>query len=143
MDPADFVQPLVGQIVSSAWRGAGTAIFVEVGPLAEGPSRTRHPRGKVGSIGIEWSWRVEDGHRILLGSFSEDQWINELPGLLKGLNIRGISFFGMLPEIEVQLSDGTKLVSFSTVEGDPQWSIRIGKSWLSVRSGKFVFGGAA
>ena len=60
-----IVEELHGQKVTHIWRGAGTAIFLELGNLAK--SKNNHLSGEF-TISIEWSWRLENHHSILLGS---------------------------------------------------------------------------
>ena len=136
--PIDFARELVGAQVSLAWRGAGTAIFLELGKL-EDSDEHRTPRGSLGCIGIEWSWRIEQGDSIIVGSFSEDEQIQIVPELLNSLLVEGVSFFGRIPEIEIQLSKDIRLLSFSTVDAGPQWSIRVAKTYLTIESGRFVY----
>lgn len=136
LSPEAFVSALVGQPVSHVWRGHGSALFLELGRLDH--SRSRHPRGAHG-ISIEWSWRIQDQTSVVLGTFSSDEKLDAAPGLLQGAVIREISFFGVLPEVEVLLDSGLRLLSFATQEGDPEWAIRVHDTSLHVRGGQLVF----
>ena len=140
-EATNFTADLIGERVSQVWRGAGTAIFLELGSIE--PARSGRGRGGSGCIGVEWSWRVERGASILGGSFSEDQDISSMVESLQGLTVQSIAFFGRIPEIEVGFASGDRLLSFSTVEGDPEWSIRVADRYLSVVSGLFVYESAA
>jgi hypothetical protein len=58
---------------------------------------------------------------------------------LKGSCVTAVRSFGTLPEIEVSLSNGLRVVSFMTSEGQPDWGLisRVDpKSLLGVRRGK-------
>jgi len=87
---------------------------------------------------IEWSWRIEKPRSILGGSWSsERKWLGFLQELI-GAKVTGIRVQGVLPEIEVALSNGLRVASFMTAEGQPSWSLgarRLGK-WLRVKRGK-------
>jgi hypothetical protein len=67
---------LVGMKVSHLWRGYGSAIFLEFGNLSPGSARRDgspgNPMGEI-TIGIEWSWRIENATSIICGSWSEEE----------------------------------------------------------------------
>jgi hypothetical protein len=119
------------------WRGHGSALFLELGRL-DHHSRSRHPRGAHG-IGIEWSWRIQNRQSVVLGTFSSDEKLDAAPGRLQGAVICGVGFFGVLPEVEVLLDSGLRLLSFATQEGDPEWVVRVNDTSLHVRDGQLVF----
>jgi len=121
-------------MVSRVWRGAGTALFLELGEL----DKSSRPSGAA-TICIEWSWRIEDNNKIIIGSFSEPNEINQSVELLQNSRIDAISFFGHLKEIDVLLSNGNRLSSYSTVGGDPCWSIRINQTYLSFENGSYTY----
>jgi hypothetical protein len=121
-----FREALIGKSVSHVWRGHGSAIFLEVGELSP-PSKRRdgslgEPTGEL-SVCIEWSWRIERIRSILGGSWSSERtW----PGFFKRLHnavVLDFQTFGRLPEMELSLSNGLRLVSFMTAEGQPQWYV--------------------
>jgi len=137
---------LIGQPISHVWRGHGSAIFLEIGELTT-PQRLDaspgNPAGSV-SIGVEWSWRIEDADSILCGSWSEEElWPAAFDRLREG-RIEACGLFGALPEIELVTDLGVRLLSFSTTEGQPQWFLidRRGEVTCSfdVDSGKLRFG---
>lgn len=114
---------LIGQPISHVWRGHGSAIFLEIGELTTLPRRDGSPGNPAGSvsIGVEWSWRIEDGDSILCGSWSEEAlWPAAFNRLREG-RIKACTLFGALPEIELATDLGVRLLSFSTTEGQPQW----------------------
>ena len=125
---------ITGMIVSKVWRGAGTAIFLELGEL-----QGKKQQGEA-TISIEWSWRVDDGRKVLIGSFNEDDEIELVIALLHGLKIDGVELYSTLPEISVHFADGKSLCSFSTVDGDPQWAIRVANDYLYAENGLMVVG---
>ena len=133
-DALVFLNRLNGETVSLTWRGAGTAIFLEIGPLID----EQHRKGQA-TIGVEWSWRIEKDSKILLGSFNEDGEIEEFLSILTGEVIDRIGFFGQPPELLINFESGLRLASFATVGGDPQWSVNVGDAWVSFQSGRFVY----
>ena len=123
-------------MVSYVWRGHGSAIFLELGELKENNIKN-HPSGE-STISIEWSWRVENKSSIILGSWSDDEDIDKIKDIIKGLSIKNISFFSRLKEIEIQFNEDIWLSSFATAEGDPEWSIKNNNKWLFFKKGRFV-----
>src|SRR3990167_4184738 len=118
---------LVGMKVSQLWRGHGSAIFLEFGALS--PSRVvrrdgspGNPRGQF-TIGIEWSWRIEDATSVVCGSCSEEDLWEPAFDLVRNSSVKALSIVGRLPEIDLALTDGRHLLSFMTAEGDPEWFI--------------------
>ena len=150
MNPAKifdtFAQTLVGLPISHVWRGYGSAIFLEIGNLTPRSKRDGspgNPEGEV-SLGVEWSWRIEDQGSILCGSWSEeDRWEAALD-LLRGAQITRCELFGALPEVMISTAAGFRFLSFSTTEGQPQWHLidrRNGATrWFTVREGQVHLG---
>ena len=121
-----FREALIGKQISHAWRGFGSAIFLEFGELSDDNVRkdgsNRNPNGEV-TLMIEWSWRIEKIRSIIGGSWSSDR---KLLGMLKkllGLTVVDVKISAGLPEIILFLSNGLKLQSFMTAEGQPAWAI--------------------
>ena len=88
---------------------------------------------------IQWSWRIEDDHSIICGSWSdEDLWKKTFSQLL-GNTVTQLSFFGRLPEIDLSLSNGLHVLSFMTADGQPEWTIfdrsQAQERWLSFEDG--------
>ena len=133
-EASDFVNQLRGEEVALVWRGSGTAIFLELGSLQQNEQR----KGE-SCIGIEWSWRIQKQYDILLGSFNEDKEIEQILSMLNKETIESLGFFGDIPELEVQFRSGIRLLSFSTVDGNPEWSVNVRDTWLSFQSGRFVY----
>lgn len=120
-----FIDALIGKTVSHVWRGHGSAIVLEFGVLT--------PRTRIGaasgqavgelSLMIQWSWRIERPRSILGGSWSsEGRW----PGMfekLKDATVSEVQINGQLPEICVALSNGLRVASFMTTEGQPEWAV--------------------
>jgi len=132
----EFVRDFENRTINHVWRGAGTAIFLEIGSL-DLDSR-RNPKGEL-TISVEWSWRIEGPNNILLGSFNEDEEIYKAIDILKGRKILTIEFFGRLKEIQLELEGEIWFSSFATVEGSPEWAACNNKNeWLYYRKGKYV-----
>ncbi|MFC3692843.1 hypothetical protein [Chenggangzhangella methanolivorans] len=119
-----FTAPLHGLSVSSVWRGAGTAIFLEFG---EGPNlsadRSDERRTGAFTLMLEWSWRIEGETKILGGSFSDAPVIEEALYGCVGRRVESVALYGRLPEVRLALSGGRDVVSFMTAEGDPEWTL--------------------
>jgi hypothetical protein len=116
---------LVSMPVTHVWRGGGSALFLEFGtltPRVRSDGNTGNARGEV-TLMIEWSWRIEAQKEILCGSWSD---VNSWPAIfetLKGATVQAIDTFGALPEISVTLSNGLRVASFMTADGQPAWSL--------------------
>jgi len=140
------VATLVGQPISHIWRGHGSALFLEFGALSPRPRRdgkSATPEGVV-SLGVQWSWRIEDRAAILCGSWSDaDRWGPALE-LLRDARVARCELFGALPEIAITMDSGIRFLSFSTTDGQPQWHLidrRDGPArWFSVRGGQLHLG---
>ena len=52
IDPAPFLVALRGEPVTHAWRGYGSAIFLEFGALRERPRRDGTPGSPEGDLGL-------------------------------------------------------------------------------------------
>lgn len=136
-----YRKALLGLPVSHVWRGHGSALFVEFGELhaqKKQDGSMGNPTGEV-TLMIEWSWRIEKPRSILGGSWSsERRW----PGMFQkliGAKVTDLQIVGHLPEIEVLLSNGLRIVSFMTGEGQPAWALicrTTPKLTLCVRKGK-------
>jgi hypothetical protein len=126
--------------ITHAWRGHGTALFLEFGELRKS-ARERHPKGDAGVM-IEWSWRVERRRSIEVGSWSTDRRIDAGINRLIGPTVVAVNLVGRLPEITVALSDGRWVSSFMTAEGQPRWTIFLREGgWITVHEGRVVHGG--
>jgi len=140
---SELVQPILGWPLSLAWRGHGSALFLELGPLARaskrsGLRRSTHPRGAA-TIMIEWSWRVERARSIEVGSFSSERRIEAGIARIGGSRITAVDVAGRLPELVVELSDGRRIHSFMTAEGQPAWVVFLpDRSWITVERGALV-----
>lgn len=144
--PASFRDGLLGLPVAHVWRGYGTAIFLEFGPLSPSKKQrsdgsARNPEGEFGLM-IEWSWRVESARKIRGGSWSDDETLLSLIADLVGRTVQDVSTFGRLPEIAFAFSGQRYLLSFMTEEGQPEWTIfdRRGpaKRCISCKRGQLV-----
>ena len=105
--------------LSHFWNGYGSAIFLEFGQLTEKIEKDGtlgNPQGEI-TVGIEWSWRVEDKTSIICGSWSDDELWPPTFDRLIGEKLRQLSLYGRLPEIELTFDNGLRLLSFATSDG--------------------------
>jgi hypothetical protein len=135
---------LVGAELTHTWRGHGSAIFLEFGPLTPRHRRDGSPGNSAGEFGvmIEWSWRVETAISVLFGSWSDDaRWERSLEQLHCS-TVSDVWLFGDLPELGIALSSGHRVLSFMTSDGDPDWTLfdrrEPKERWLRVRDGLVV-----
>lgn len=132
----DRVRPLQGLEVSLAWKGFGSAIFLELGRLsANRNERGRYEKGEA-CLAVEWDWRVESASSVLFGSSNTGPEIEVGIHGLQGSRIDDIAVVGTAPEIAALFSNGKCLRSMVMRSGDPQWGIKLPSgSWLSAKSG--------
>ncbi|MFL1455849.1 hypothetical protein ACJO5Y_18220, partial [Marinobacter sp. GN3S48] len=137
----EFKQAVLGLPVNHVWLGHGSAIFVELGELSPTYLRdgsTGNPSGNF-TLMVEWSWRIEKPRSILGGSYSSARrWPSMLKKLL-GSTVTGLETIGAIPEIQLSLSNGTRVVSFMTESGQPQWALisrQPGFGTLCVKNGR-------
>ncbi len=112
--------------LSLLWRGYGSAIFLEFGALKPAGERRdgsgRNASGEF-SIGIEWSWRIENNSSIVCGSWSdEDRWEPSFD-LVRNQQLRQIRTFTRLPEIDLEFGNRHHVLSFNTTDDQPNWFI--------------------
>jgi hypothetical protein len=135
-----LTRPLIGMPVSHTWRGAGSAIFLELGELTR-HTRTYRTREWVQTEGevtlmLEWSWRVESPRTIQFGSLSRNPRITRGVAALQGHTIVDVELEGRLPELVLTLDRGRWLHTFMTAEGQPAWSLRMpDQAWIGVNRG--------
>lgn len=135
IDFAETIRPLIGLPVGHAWKGYGSAIFLEVGKLRSAGHNNR-PNGKF-CIAIEWDWRVEFGSTVEFGSSNTGTEINRRISNIEGATIESLGVSGEIPELLIGLSTGHRLRTTVMTTGDPEWSIRIGEdTWIQVTDGK-------
>jgi hypothetical protein len=139
---------LNSQPLSAVWRGYGSAVFLEFGPLSSRLRRDGFGGNSQGnySVMIEWSWRIENENTILCGSWSdEEDWETVFKSLI-GRQVEDATVFGRLPEISISLAGGLYIASFMTAAGQPEWSIFDNITgadqtrFISVKNGKIVEG---
>lgn len=143
-----LTRPLIGLTVSRVWRGYGTAVFFELGDLAErkhtrkdGSTRITH-WGQA-TVDLEIGWRVERIRSVYFGSSSGNKRISNCLNKLQGLEVVNVTVQGRLPEIVVQLSGDFWLQSFSTWEGQPDWALFSNenaetRNWIESKRGNIV-----
>jgi hypothetical protein len=135
---------MVGMNVAHTWRGHGSAIFLEFGSLTPRTGREGSPGNPNGTFGamIEWHWRIEGQTEIICGSSSDDAVLEAGLSALRGTTVTAVEICGQLPELAITLSNGCRVLSFMTCEGDPQWTLFDRRSsatrWLRVRGGRLT-----
>lgn len=150
MTPIEAFQPfaasLIGLPISHVWRGYGSALFIEFGHLLPRTKRDGSlgdPEGQV-SLGIEWSWRIEEHAAIRCGSWSEEDLWEPAFDALRHAQVARCELFGALPEVVLTTISGIRLLSFSTTDGQPKWHFvdrRDGPPrWFTVREGELHLG---
>jgi hypothetical protein len=122
--PGPFA-PLIGQKAQGCWLGYGSVLFLEFGepqPLDDG---SKHPRGEWGLSCHQILWRIEQGNRVLAGSYDDRPVIENAIEQMNG---------HMLVSGEISESTGDSLLEFTdhlvlktfviTSEEDARWSFR-------------------
>jgi hypothetical protein len=139
-----LTRPLIGMPVSHTWRGAGSAIFLELGALTtkkrmiRGAGQVTSSWGEV-TLMLEWSWRVESPGAIQFGSWSTNPRITRGVASLKGHTIVDVKVEGRIPELVLTLDRKRWLHTFMTHEGQPEWAIRLhDHTWLAVDRGRLI-----
>jgi hypothetical protein len=133
---------LSGMIVSHVWFGHGSALFLELGMLSEGrklrDGSIGNAQGEV-TVMVDFGWRIERPRSIFCGSGdSKRRWASASKSLI-GASVISANVVGRIPELELQLSNGHWLVTFSRYEGQPTWAVgfrALGLGWLGVKRGK-------
>jgi hypothetical protein len=133
-----LTRSLIGLAVSHAWRGHGTAFFLEFGALTPPGPRGNNPKGEAGLM-VEWSWRVESSRSVQFGSWSGNLKMDNGIRTLIGRSVEEISLVGRLPELYIHLSAGRWVHTFMTREGGPEWTLFLqDASWITLRNGRAV-----
>lgn len=141
---ASMTAHLVGLPVSHVWQGAGSALFLEFGALRPRFRRDGSPRNPDGEMGlmVEWGWRIEGRRSILCGSDSDERTWPRAWALLRRAAVARVGLLGHLPEIELVLSNGARVLSFRTTSGDPDWTLFDRREpdtrWVTVRRGVLI-----
>ena len=135
-----ILQQLVELPVSLPWKGYGSDIFLELGELSPVQHDQNQGEGQA-SISIRWDWRVESGSRILYGSSNSNPWIARGLEHLLGAEVKLLSVQGEVPELDIEFSNGHRLISSAMVMGGPAWSIRLLDSrWMTCADGVISIG---
>ena len=132
-----YKKKIIGLPISYAWRGHGSAIFIEFGGLTEYPKRN-HPVGEY-SVMLDCDWRIENIREILCGSFCSQDDIESTISSLLNDTISNVELAGTLPEIVITLVSGKKILSFTSDVGQPEWGFFLpDRSWLCSKEGRLV-----
>ena len=116
---------LIGLPIAHFWRGIGTAVFLELGELQNVVLNGRLLREPVGDMSIElgWTWRIEDGVRILAGSAGEQEDWPAVFDQLLGRKVIDITLQGRIPELIIDLDNGCRLQTFADYGESADWTI--------------------
>ena len=139
-----FTSSLIGLPVTHIWRGYGSAIFLEFGILTPNTrlrrdGSLRNPCGEMGLM-LERGWRIEGKRSILCGSSTDKPRLNRVLAYLINATVTEVMLFSRLPEIDLALSNGMHIVSLTTEQSDPDWTLfnRRGdrNCWMHVQHGR-------
>jgi len=119
----ETTKPMIGLSLNHAWRGYGSAIFLEIGILKKEKGRN-NPQGEF-SVMLDCSWRMEKPRSILVGSFATHARIEKYLGKLVGSRVKEVGLFGTLPEIMISFDSKVKVLSFETYDTQPSWSMQL------------------
>jgi hypothetical protein len=128
--------------VSHVWFGHGSALFLELGALSEGRKRkdgsTGNAMGEI-TVMIDFGWRVERQRSILCGSGDTRSRQASVSKKLLGASVLSAEVVGRIPELQLKLSNGLWLVTFTCYAGQPTWAVgfkALGLGWLCTKRGK-------
>jgi hypothetical protein len=128
---------MIGLKLSYAWRGHGSAIFLEIGALTQDAKRN-HPVGEF-SIMLDCSWRIEKSKSILVGSLATHDRIDEQLNKLVGSRVKEVGLFCTLPEIMISLESNIRFLSFEAYEAQPAWGLRLPDGiWIGSHNGELT-----
>ena len=138
---------LSGMLVSHVWFSDHSICYLELGPLA--PGRVR-PNGSVGNpvgevtVFLGYDWLVKSASsKAFRKDLHENK--NERDALvikIIGATVESTSLFESSLEIEIHLSSGLTLVSFSTDDDGPDWNVGFNgyrNGWLNIEGGRLQF----
>ncbi len=130
-----LIQPLLNRSVSRAWKGYGSAIFLELGALNPASNQSEV------SIGVEWDWRIECDRTVLCGSSNRGSEIQQQIQGLEGATVQAIALLEPIPDLAVQFSNGWTLRSQVMMNADPQWSLQLADhQWIYPKNGAIWIG---
>ena len=124
MEPKEFhdlITPFLGQEISRPWLGIGTAFYLEVGPFISTYEKSGRPKAVLG-LDLGSSWRVEHADQIAWSSDSSRPDLDKHLGELQSRVIESIEMTNGMPELQIQLSGGYRLSTFS-MEDQPDWAL--------------------
>ena len=129
-------------VISHVWLGHGSALFLELGTLSQGRKRKDdsigNPQGEV-TVMVDYDWRVESQRSIVGGSNNSRKRCISIAQKLLNAKVSSAKVVGRLPELELQLSNGFWVVTFSHNKGQPSWTVlfsSLGLGALCVERGK-------
>ena len=91
---------------------------------------------------VDFDWRVERAKSILAGSHDSKIRCINISKKLIGATVISAQSVGRLPELQLELSGGLWVVTFSHEKGQPSWAIlfkALGIGSLNVKNGTLKF----
>ena len=135
-----LVHPMLGLTVSRAWKGFGSAIFLELGKLSPPEEGENNSMGEF-TIQPGFDWRVEANGMILFGSQNSTPEIESRIVSFHGASVQKISVEGAVPEMVIEFSTGYTLHSMTLFTGQPEWGIRLeSQDYIFVKNGQYFLG---
>jgi hypothetical protein len=128
---SDVTSTIRGLEVSHPSKGAGSAIFLELGQVAPPAGRQRNGRGEA-CISVGWDWGVEACESVLYGSSNRGPEIAKYIDDLRHTKIIDLVVEGAVPELIIRFDNGQVLRTMAMLRGDPQW-------WIRLQSGGFLY----
>ena len=149
---AAYFDSLSGMPISHAWRGYGSAIFLEFGRLTPAKNRdgspalrrdgsSRNTKGDMEAM-IESGWHIDGDGGVVADSRSAGPIIQRSVDELIGLCVVSVQAVGSPPELEIKLTTGRTITTFAEEELASQWTLFDRRSpptkWLHVREGSLT-----
>ena len=72
---------------------------------------------------LQNGWRIEGKKRIWCGSWSDGERWPRAFKRIEGATVSSVNLFGRLPEMDLRLSNGLSVLSVTSLEGDPDWTL--------------------
>lgn len=128
---------LEGQRISCAWLGGANCLFLELGELSA-PSDKKPGKGEF-TVLLEYGWRVEKDTDIVAGPADDVSLITFVLESLTGEVLLAPVVQSGPPELILALESGYRIVTFSGLAGDPEWSVQLpGGDYVSVSAGEIT-----
>lgn len=136
---SNLILPIIGMKVSLAWKGIGSAVFLELGALKLSDLGEKYHQKGEACIYLDFNWRLEKDKSIICGSSDSRPYINEQIKLLEDSFIETIELKGDIPELLIRYSNGMRNQTMQLMSGEPGWSVRLGNGdYLFFENGSLV-----